>query len=130
MRQYLIDSDVLMDFFKKKDYAVALIEKLVGQGSLAASILSITELRAGWNDEQTKYFLPRLYEILVIKNLNQKIAELAGQFRWEYKVKGTSLPTVDTLIAATAILEKCQLVTRNKKDFPMPEVKFYPLKTV
>ncbi len=127
MKQYLIDSDVLMDFFKKQDYAVALIEKLVRQGYLATSILSITELRAGWNQEQTEYFLPRLYELLAIKNLNQKIAELAGEFRWEYKTKGISLPTVDTLIAATAILEKSQLVTRNKKDFPMKEIKFYPI---
>lgn len=127
MRQYLIDSDVLMDFFKKQDYAVALIEKLARQGYLAISILSITELRAGWNQEQTEYFLPRLYELLAIKNLNQKIAELAGQFRWEYKHKGISLPTVDTLIASTAILEKCQLVTRNKKDFPMPEIKLYSI---
>lgn len=125
MRQYLIDSDVLMDFFKKKDYAVDLIEKLVMEDSLAISILSITELRAGWNNEQTKYFVPRLYELMEIKNLNQRIAELAGQFRWQYKAKGISLPTVDVLIAATAILEKCQLVTRNKKDFPMPELKFY-----
>lgn len=127
MKQYLIDSDVLMDFFKKQNYAVALVEKLVRQGYLAASILSITELRAGWNQEQTEYFLPRLYELLAIKNLNQKIAELAGQFRWEYKTKGISLPTVDSLIAATVILEKCQLVTRNKKDFPMKEIKFYPI---
>lgn len=126
MKQYLIDSDVLMDFFKKQDYAVTLIEKLISQGYIVASILSITELRAGWNKEQTEHFMPRLYDLLAIKNLNQKIAELAGKFRWEHKTKGISLPTVDSLIAATAILEKCQLVTRNKKDYPMKEIKFYP----
>lgn len=125
MKQYLIDSDILMDFFKKKDYAIVLLEKLIKEGSLYASILSITEIRAGWNEDQAKFFLPRLYEIVVIKNLNQKIAELSGQLRWEYKTKGISLPTVDILIAATAILDKCQLITRNKKDFPMKEIKFY-----
>lgn len=127
MKQYLIDSDILIDFFKKRDYAVDLLEKLIKEGSLSASILSITELRAGWNSDQAKYFLPRLFEIVVIKNLNKEVAELAGQLRWEYKTKGVSLSTVDMLIAAAAILEKCQLVTRNKKDFPMPEIKFYRL---
>ena len=127
MKQYLVDSDVLMDFFKKKDYAVSLLDKLLKQGTLAASILSITEIRAGWNKEQAEYLLPRLYKILMIKNLNQKIAEMAGEFRWVYKLKGRSLPTVDSLIAATAILDKYQLVTRNKKDFPMSQIKLYPI---
>lgn len=128
MKHYLIDSDVLMDFFKKKDYAVVLLEKLLRTDSLAASILSITELRAGWDKKRARYFLPRLYELIVMKNLNQQIVELAGELRWEYKTKGISLPTIDTLIAATAILEKCQLVTRNKKDYPMPEIKLYQIK--
>lgn len=127
MKKYLLDSDILMDFFKNKAYAVTLLAKLLPEGILAASILSITELRAGWNSEQSEYFLPRLYKLLVIKNLNPKIAELAGEFRWQYQQKGISLPAIDTLIAATAILEKCQLVTRNKKDFPMKEIKLYPL---
>lgn len=125
MTTYLIDSDVLMDFFKKKDYALTLLEKLIKRGSLAISILSIVELRAGWNNEQKKFLLPRLYKLVAIKNLTTEIAELAGEFRYKYKAKGVSLPTIDSLIAATAIIEKCKLVTRNKKDFPMPEVTFY-----
>ena len=44
-----------------------------------------------------------------------------------YKSRGISLPTVDALIASTAIIEDCQMVTANKKDFPMPQLKFYPL---
>ncbi len=124
MMTYLIDSDVLMDFFKKKDYALILLEKLIKRGNLAISILSIVELRAGWSNEQKKFLLPRLYKLVAIKNLTTEIAELAGEFRYEYKIKGISLPVIDSLIAATAIIEKCKLVTRNKKDFPMPEVTF------
>lgn len=127
MKQFLLDSDILMDFFKKRDYAVSLLDKLRKEGTLIASILTITELRAGWNDEHAIYFLPKLYRLVIIQGIRSEIAELAGKFRWEYKLKGISLPTVDSLIASTAILEKCQLVTRNKKDYPMPEIKFYPL---
>lgn len=127
MKQFLLDSDILMDFFKKRDYAVSLLDKLRKEGALATSILTITELRAGWNNEHAAYFLPRLYRFVIIQGIHSEIAELAGKFRWEYKLKGISLPTVDTLIAATAILEKCQLVTRNKKDFPMEELKFYQI---
>lgn len=127
MKQFLLDSDILMDFFKKRDYAVSILDKLYKEGILTASLLTVTELRAGWNDTQAEYLLPRLYKLVVIKNIHLKTAELAGKFRWEYKAKGISLPTVDSLIAATAVLEKCQLITRNKKDYPMKELKFYPI---
>lgn len=127
MRKFLLDSDILMDFFKKKEYAVDLVNSLLTRGTLFLSILSITELRSGWTVGQTKFFLPKLYNFAKILNLNKAIAELAGQYRQEYTGKGILLPLVDTLIASTAILEKCQLVTRNKKDYLMPEIKFYPL---
>ena len=122
-----MDSDILMDFFKKKEEAVNLITKLIEKGNLAVSILSVTELRAGWSKEQAKFFLQRLYKLVEIKNITKEIAELAGEFRWEYKTKGITLPAIDTLIAATAIVEDYRLVTRNKKDYPMPQLKLYPL---
>lgn len=127
MKRFLLDSDVLMDFFKKRDYAVSLLSRLRKEGFLTVSILTVAELRAGWNDEQAEFFLPKLYKLVAVKNINLKIAQLAGKFRWEYKAKGVSLPTVDTLIGATAILEKCQLVTRNKKDYPMPGIKLFEI---
>ncbi|MBI2028628.1 MAG: PIN domain-containing protein [Candidatus Levybacteria bacterium] len=116
-----------MDFFKKKEEIVNLIIKLVEKGNLAASVLSITELRSGWTDDQAKFSLQRFYKLVEIKNITKEIAELAGEFRWKYKAKGITLPTIDILIAATAIIEDCQMVTGNRRDFPMPELKLYPL---
>jgi len=128
MSSYLLDSNILMDFFKKRKEAIEVIAELVKKGEISISILSITELRAGWTEEQAVFFLSRLYKLVKIKRLTEKIAELAGKFRHEYKLKGVVLPAIDTLIAATAIIYECQLVTRNKKDFPMRELRFYPIK--
>ncbi len=127
MISYLLDSDVLMDFFKKKKESVRIINNISKKGKLTASILSVTELRAGWSQEQCQFFLPRFYKFISIKYITKEIAELAGKFRWEYKKKGITLSAIDTLIAATAIVEDCHLVTRNKKDFPMKNLKLYPL---
>lgn len=124
-QRILLDTDILIDFFRNQRYAKDLLTEFLLKGNLHVSILSIAELRTGLTSQQAGFLLPKLYKIAVIINLSLEIAELAGKFRFEYKSRGISLPTVDTLIAATAIVENCQLVTNNKKDFPMKELKLY-----
>ncbi len=41
--------------------------------------------------------------------------------------KGRTLGVVDLIIAATALAHKLVLMTDNRKDFPMPQLTFYPL---
>lgn len=127
MAIYLIDSDVLIDFFKKRKYAVELIAKLAKEQDLAISILSVAELRSGWSSREAKFFLPRLYKLVDTKAVTKKVAELAGELRAVYKRKGVVLSTIDILIAATCILVDCYLVTKNRKHYPMPGIKFYNL---
>jgi predicted nucleic acid-binding protein len=119
---YLIDTDVMVDFFKHKAPAKALIEKLSKTSTLALSTLTITELRSGWTKEQAEFLLPRLYALCTVVPVTKEIAEQAGQWRQEYKGKGISLGTPDTVIAATAYLNHAPLITNNTKDYPMPEL--------
>jgi predicted nucleic acid-binding protein len=122
---YLIDTDVMVDFFKHKDPAKGLIAHLSKQDTLALSALTITELRSGWTKEQANWLLPRLYALCTVMPVTKEIAEHAGKWRQEYKSKGQSLGTPDTVIAATACLHDYALVTNNAKDYPMPELKRY-----
>jgi predicted nucleic acid-binding protein len=118
---YLLDTDVFVDFFKHTPYATALIEKL-SQDTLALSALTITELRSGWSAKEATYLLPRLYALCTVVPVTREIAEQAGAWRKEYKGKGISLGTPDTVIAATAYLNHATLLTNNIKDYPMPEL--------
>lgn len=120
--RFLIDTDVLIDFFHHQPYAKVLIPNLVNKGSLFISTITIAELRAGFTKDQAKFFLSQLYDLVTIVDLDKEIAEIGGEFRFQYNRSIT-----DMLIAATAIKRKCELVTRNKKDFPMKEIKFYPV---
>ena len=80
MTTFLIDTDILIDFFKNKSYAVALMKKLKSEGALAISILAVSELCTGWNKKQTEFFLPRLYAICQRKYLTEAIAKERENF--------------------------------------------------
>ena len=127
MKTYLIDSDVLIDFFKRKQGAVALLEELGEMGQLAISALSVAELRSGWTEQDSGVYLPRLYNLVLVIPVSDKVAEQAGAYRETYRRKGVVLPTIDAIIAATAIFYSYRLVTRNKKDYPLPELDIYPI---
>src|ERR1041385_80131 len=104
MKTYLLDSDVLIDFFKRRGEAVALIEELGNRGDIAISVLSIAELRSGWTEQDAKIYLPQLYNIALVLPVSDEIAEQAGTYREAYRRKGIVLPTIDALIAATALV--------------------------
>jgi len=125
MKTYLLDSDILIDYFRKRNEAVELVESLGREGELAISILSITELRAGWSDKEAKIYLTRLYDIAKVVSISQKIAEQAGKYRQDFSKKGIILHSIDAIIGTTAISHNYWLVTRNKKDFPMSEIALY-----
>lgn len=126
MRNFLIDSDILIDFFNSRKDAVELIDQISLLGKLYASILSLTELRSGWTREQADRYLLRFYKLVDVVDLGLKVAELAGKYQYKYKLLGKTIGTIDALIGATACVYDYQLVTRNVKDYPMPELKLYP----
>ena len=88
---YFIDTDVMIDFFKHKDPAKALITTMSKQNTLALSALTVTELRSGWTSEQADFLLPRLYALCSIVPVSREIAEQAGIWRQKYKAKGQQL---------------------------------------
>ena len=99
----------------------------VGQtGRSCISVVSVTELLAGWQPQEAPLYLPKLYALCATLPVTQAIAERAGEYRQAYRKEGKPLATIDTLIAATARLHQACLVTRNSKDYPMPDIELYP----
>lgn len=122
---YLLDSDVLIDYFKEKDPYASFVEQLLREADVAISALSITEIRTGWTEKQASYLVPRLYKLFTIEAVLPEVAVQAGVWRREYRQQGKPLTTPDTIIAATAFLKGYSLVTNNTKDYPMPQLKRY-----
>jgi predicted nucleic acid-binding protein len=126
MKSYLLDSDILIDFFRRKKEAVHLIGELaMDRADIVISVLSITELRAGWDNDQAEEYLPELYRLARVEQVTDQIAEKAGEIRKGYSRQGKIIHTIDAIIGSTAILHGHWLVTRNTKDYPMTELKIH-----
>ena len=64
---------------------------------------------------------------LEIYPLTASIARTAGSLRFAMARKGKSLGLPDMIVAATALEYDLTLMTDNRKDFPIPDLKFFDL---
>jgi predicted nucleic acid-binding protein len=60
-----------------------------------------------------------------VEPVTTEIAELSARLRHKYRTQGTQLATVDTVIAATAVIANYSLVTCDKDFYPIKEIQFY-----
>ena len=55
--------------------------------------------------------------------MDETVAEIAAQYRQQFRRKEKQVYLIDCLIAATAKLYNLTLVTKNTKDYPMKDIK-------
>ncbi len=99
----LLDSDVFVDHIRGHRRLPAALDA-------AYSVVTRCELFAGARADEKR--LRSLLEPLRELPVDREIAELAGRLRREIEVA-----TPDALIAATAIVHRRILITRNRRDF-------------
>ena len=112
----LIDTDVLIEYLRGRSEAVEYLEGLTL--ALYLSVISVAELFAGVKGDEEENSLKQLLQAFVILPVTEKTAQLGGLYRREYRPShGTGL--VDALIAATSEESGANLVTFNRRHFPM-----------
>jgi toxin FitB len=125
---YLLDTNVVSETIRRtpNKTALAWLEQIPGE-ALFVSVLTLGEIRKGiealadrkrreklrlWLDQE----LPRWFEGRVLP------VDLAVADRWGRLLAeaGRPVPTIDSLLAATALHHDLALVTRNARDFDYP----------
>jgi predicted nucleic acid-binding protein len=123
----LLDTSVLIDVLRSRQGRRELLAQLARGGhNLATSALNVAEVFSGMRpeeQEQTRAFL----EALDCYPLSRIAGQLAGTLKNKWARKGRTLTLADAIVAAIALEHSCTLMTDNRKDFPMPELKHYPL---
>jgi predicted nucleic acid-binding protein len=124
---FLLDTSVLIDTLRLRQGRRELLVQLVREGHLlATTAINIAEIYSGirpGEEERTNLFL----DSLECYAIDAAAGEHAGRLRSSWARKGRVIGLPDTIVAAIAIEQGCTLLTDNRKDFPMPELKIYPL---
>ena len=118
----LVDTDVAIDFLRRRDYAQKLLEHWAEEGLLAISTLTHLEIYQGMRaDEEgaTNAFLDGLTSVVV----DVPVARQAGRMLDELRSKGLTIGIADAIIAATALQLGTPLLTNNVEHYPFPDLK-------
>jgi len=123
----LLDTTVLVDVLRSRLERKSLLGELVQQGNiLATTAMNVTQVYAGVRpaeEDRLEFFLSNLE----IYPLTSAIARRAGILKRDWAREGRTLELPDMIVAATALEYELPLITDNRKDFPMSELRFYEL---
>ena len=114
----ILDSDVLIDYLQGVPEARL---ELSRYSDPRYSMISLIELHCGAEDEREARAVDILLDSLSRVEINREIGLRAVELRRTLRLK---LP--DAVVLASADVEGCILVTRNRRDFPAddPRVRF------
>lgn len=112
----LVDTDVLVDYFRGHEKAVAFVKKFSAQ--IILSPIVIAELYAGVKGSEEQTILNNFISLFRVIPVTAQIAQTAGIFRRDFgKSHGVGL--ADAIIAATVCAENATLKTLNVRHYPM-----------
>ena len=117
----ILDTDIAIDFLRKREYAQVLLNHWADEGLLAISTLTHLEIYQGMRhgeEGDTNAFLDGLVSVVV----DIPIARRAGTILGELRSKGTTIGIADAIIAATALQLETPLLTNNVEHYPFPNL--------
>ncbi len=113
----LLDSDILIDVSRQNPIALAYLQtQRKKHETLAISTVTVMELLVGarnkMESEAIQKFLNQFLHIHLTPDIDHQAIAFLQQYRLSH---GLLIP--DALIAATAVVMNCPLVSKNQRDY-------------
>jgi predicted nucleic acid-binding protein len=112
----LLDTDVLIDFFRGHSKAVAFVKEY--NDRIILSSIVVAELFAGVKGDAEQAALQNFVSLFRVVPVDTGIAKAGGLYRRDYD-KSHGVGLADAILAATADAENAELKTLNTKHYPM-----------
>lgn len=119
---YLLDTDTCIAILRGKESAVEKIESLrpdqIAISSITRYELTYGALRLGAKRQKAELTkIERFLELLHELPFHKSTAQIAARIRRELESDGLPIGPMDLQIAATALENKCILVSGNEREF-------------
>jgi predicted nucleic acid-binding protein len=113
----MIDTSILIDFYRKSDKTNSVWYKLVKQNYVfAVSKVTKYEIYAGATESQLEFW-DSVFKNITILSFDEKTTNEAVNINTILKKKNKQIAIADLFIAATAVVWSLPFVTLNKKHF-------------
>jgi tRNA(fMet)-specific endonuclease VapC len=113
----MVDTSILIDYYRKTDKANSVWIDLVRQGyTFALSAITKYEIYSGATQPQSDFWNSILQAIEVVP-FDETAVDLAAEVNAELTRKRKQIELADLFIAATAIRSNLPLATLNRKHF-------------
>lgn len=121
---FLLDTDILIWVLRGKKEIVELVSDLKDKSPLGISVISIAEIYKNIFPAELIATEDYLQQHIIFE-VDQKVAKIAGFYFQQYEKQLKNLSLADCLIAGTANVNDCILVSLNSKHFPMTDIKIF-----
>jgi predicted nucleic acid-binding protein len=115
----VVDTDVIIDFFRDLSPAAGVFSELISLKKAALTAISVFELYAGIEGAKRLKQIENLVQELIILPLNTLEAAIAGRIYTQLKSRGKLVGTQDILIAAICVANDLPLYTKNMAHFSL-----------
>lgn len=113
----LIDTSVLIDYYRKTDKANSTLISLLRSGFVfAVSVITKYEIYSGATQDQINFW-NQIFETIQILPFDELDVNIAVEINAVLKRKRKQIHIADLFIAATAVNHKISISTLNKKHF-------------
>jgi predicted nucleic acid-binding protein len=117
----LIDTDILIDHFHGHRAALNYLAQQIAQGEmLAISVVTIAEFSGGMRSGEEPR-TERLLALFTVLDADETVALQAGHYLRQFR-QSHGIELGDALIAASAKQVDAEIVTRNRKHYPMSDI--------
>lgn len=125
MSGVLVDSDILIEVLRGRNLDIARLwtDTVAANEPLFYSPVTLAEIRHGIRGHERES-TERVFPSMMIVPIEAEIGGRAGDYLRAFHASH-ALELGDALIAATASVHHLDLWTRNRKHFPMKDVKFF-----
>ncbi|MDQ2842706.1 MAG: type II toxin-antitoxin system VapC family toxin [Acidobacteriota bacterium] len=121
----LVDSDVLIEVSRGRNADI--ISRWMALSNSDAAVLyspvSVAELWAGARPNEHDV-LNNLFRALTCAGVDEEAGRHAGIYLGQYR-RSHGMEIADALIAASAVANRAELWTQNRKHYPMKEISFF-----